>query len=124
MNPLKYLPLAAVAGALLLSSCSTLTKVADKAVKAKEAVGETAGELTSDFEAPKFAGLFKRRAYVVDVREKDLKDMPLGEERALAYQRSRRSFWDIFRGPVNFEEPDLPDESDLISGSLLPPKAE
>ena len=123
MKPSQFLlPMAAVAGALILSSCSTVKTITAKAKQAKDAVGENAGELTSDFEAPKFAGIFKRRAKVVDVREKDLKDMPLGEERALAYQRSRRSFWDIFRGPVDFKEPELPDEADLIDGSLLPPK--
>jgi len=121
-KPFVVLPVAAVAGALMLSSCSTVSTIVAKAAKAKDSVGQTAGELAADFEAPKFGGLFKRRPHVVEVREKDLKNMPLGEERALAYQKSRRSFWDIFRGPVDFKEPELPDSADLIDGSLLPPK--
>lgn len=107
--------MAAVAGALLLSSCSSVKTAAKK-------VGDGGRELTGDFETPKIANLFKRRPYIAEVREKDLKEMPLGEERALAFQNRRRSFWDIFRGPVNFDEPELPDDGSLIDGSLLPPK--
>lgn len=125
MNPSRILlAMAAVAGGLVLSSCSMMKSVTAKASKVGEKVGANAGELASDFDTPKFAGLFKRRPDVVEVREKDLKEMPLGEERALAYQKSRRSFWDIFRGPVDFKEPELPDDDVLVNGSLLPPKAE
>ena len=109
------LPMAAIAGILCMSSCSSLSTAAHEA-------GEHGREFTSDFEGPRIAGLFQRRAPVVEVREKDLKEMPLGEERALAFERKRRSFWDIFRGPVDFNEPDLPDDADYIDGSLLPPK--
>ncbi len=61
---------------------------------------------------------------VVEVREKDLKEMPLGTERALAFDQERkRSFWS-FAMPADFEEPVLPDmgDGDLDSG-LLPPKS-
>ncbi len=122
MKTLILLPMAAVAGALFLSSCSTVKTAATKVKTAATKVGEGGRELSEDFQGPKIAGLFKRRPYVAEVRQKDLKDMPLGEERALAYQNSHRSFWDIFRGPVNFDEPELPDDASLIDGSLLPPK--
>jgi hypothetical protein len=57
---------------------------------------------------------------VVDVREKDLKEMPLGKERALAYEREK-SFWTFI--PGTFQEPDLPAvEDSALDGSLLPPK--
>jgi hypothetical protein len=115
MNGSVLLPAAAASGILCLCSCSTIKSTAEQA-------GEAAGELTSDFETPKLAGFFGGNAPVVEVREKDLKDMPLGEERALAYKRSRRSFWDFFSGPVDFEEPDLPDQGEMLNGSLLPPK--
>jgi hypothetical protein len=116
MKTFILLPTAAVAGALVLSSCSTVKTTATK-------VGEGSRELTSDFEGPRIASLFRKRPYVAEVREKDLKKMPTGEERALAFEETRRrSFWDIFRGPVNFDEPDLPEDGSLIDGSLLPPK--
>lgn len=56
---------------------------------------------------------------VVEVREKDLKPLPTGEERALAYQRSNRRFAGWF-GPSNFVEPDLPSDGAAMEGSLLP----
>ena len=59
---------------------------------------------------------------VVEVREKDLKDLPTGRERAIAYRNERKSgFW-IFGGPVDFEEPALPEDGSGIDGSLLPPR--
>ncbi len=67
--------------------------------------------------------LGRPKVAVVEAREKDMKQMPLGKERALAFdQQRKRSFW-TFALP-NFKEPTLPmvtgDESD---GSLLPPKS-
>ncbi len=56
---------------------------------------------------------------VVEVREKDLKPLPTGDERLLAYQRSGRRFFGLF-GPANFQEPDLPDEGLPMDGGLLP----
>ncbi|MEP2776338.1 MAG: hypothetical protein ABJQ29_14970 [Luteolibacter sp.] len=61
---------------------------------------------------------------VVEVREKDLKEMPLGKDRALAYERKqKRTFWS-FVLPSDFEEPSLPviEDGDM-DGSLLPPKS-
>ena len=63
----------------------------------------------------------KPRIAVVSVRHKDLKDMPLGHEKALAYQEKRGGWW-FFQGPVEFKEPVLPDTATESSGSLLPPK--
>ncbi len=61
---------------------------------------------------------------VVEVREKDLKQVPTGQERALAYENSRkRGFWGFFSGPVDFKEPTLPEPGAEMDGSLLPPKA-
>jgi hypothetical protein len=56
---------------------------------------------------------------VVEVREKDLKPLPTGEERLLAYHRSGRRFFGFF-GPANFQEPDLPAEGLPMDGGLLP----
>jgi len=53
---------------------------------------------------------------VVEVREKDLKPLPTGEERALAYQRSNSRFFGFF----NFREPELPTGDLPMDGGLLP----
>ena len=59
---------------------------------------------------------------VVEVRAKDLKELPSGQERALAFESSRkRGYW-FFSGPVDFKEPTLPQPGGEMDGSLLPPK--
>lgn len=62
---------------------------------------------------------------VVEVREKDLKALPTGQEQALAFEKGRRNrFWNIFSGPVDFEEPVLPADVGALDGDLLPPRVE
>lgn len=62
------------------------------------------------------------RIKVVEVREKDLKDLPTGHELAQARKSERGSgFW-IFGGPVDFKEPTLPEPGPELDGSLLPPR--
>ncbi len=59
---------------------------------------------------------------VVEVREKDLKEQPTGQEQALAYEKTRkRGFW-FFGGPVDFQETTLPEPGGDMDNSLLPPK--
>jgi len=59
---------------------------------------------------------------VVKVRAKDLKPLPTGHERALAYANERKQgFW-FFGGPVDFKEPTLPEAGGDPDGSLLPPR--
>ncbi|MBC8127666.1 MAG: hypothetical protein H8M99_11060 [Gloeobacteraceae cyanobacterium ES-bin-144] len=63
------------------------------------------------------------RIQVVEPRHKDLKEMKLGHERALAYavqKQQKNRFW-IFGGPVDFKEPTLPAPGSELDGSLLPP---
>lgn len=70
------------------------------------------------------AAPFQPGVPVVEAREEALREMPLGRDQALAYQaeqRRRRSFW-IFGGPVDFQEPTLPEGDTLADGGLLPPK--
>jgi hypothetical protein len=62
------------------------------------------------------------RVKVVQVRIKDLKKLPTGRERALAFENERkRGFW-FFGGPVDFKEPTLPEPGSQLDGSLLPPR--
>jgi hypothetical protein len=67
--------------------------------------------------------LGRPKVAVVEARERDLEKMPLGKERALAFdQKRKRSFWS-FALP-NFNEPALPNiNGDGADGSLLPPKS-
>lgn len=70
--------------------------------------------------------LMPSRIKVVEPREKDLRPLPTGEERAMAYAASHRGsrggMWGLFRGPVDFKEPALPTDAGLMDGSLLPPR--
>lgn len=87
----------------------------------------TVGGISKVTEASKasVAKLMPARIPVVEVREKDLKPLPTGQERALAFEKSRRNgFWGLFSGPVDFEEPTLPDDVGTMDGELLPPKVE
>ncbi len=105
---------------LVFTSCGTMNSVKDTAFNATRSVKETTVAATQN--VTDFA-LMRPKVAVVQAREKDMKPMPLGKERALAFDQERkRSFWS-FALP-NFKEPNLPvvtgDESD---GSLLPPKS-
>lgn len=114
MNVRLLLPLAlGVAGGCALTSCSSLKSTASKVGDFSRKSVAKVGDL-----------LPSKRPPVVDVRQKDLKDMPLGHERALAFQEKKRQSWWFFSGPVDFKEPELPDvEAEMTSG-LLPPKGE
>lgn len=106
----KYLPIA-ILSTLFIASCGTM-----------QAVKETASNATEKVKYFSLSDLRPAGVDVVEVREKDLKEMPFGKERALAFdQRRKRSFWS-FALP-NFKEPTLPEVSDdEMDGSLLPPK--
>jgi hypothetical protein len=66
--------------------------------------------------------LFPAPVSIVKVREKDLRDLPLGHERALAYDRQRKfGFWAL-GGAADFVQPKLPEAGSEMDGSLLPPK--
>lgn len=97
--------------ASLFTSCASVDVVKETAANA--------GKSVRNFS---IADLRPSKIDVVDVREKELEEMPLGKERALAFEEKRkRSLWS-FSLP-NFKEPDLPEigEGDF-ENSLLPPK--
>ena len=110
-----------------LASCASIQKVGRGSVAAvKSTTRATAsgiGSLAGKAKMPDIAGLLPgRKVDVVEVREEDLKEMPLGHERALAFDREKkRGFW-VFGGPVDFHEPDLPEAGTELDGSLLPPR--
>ena len=105
---------------LVFTSCGTMKSVKETAFNATRSVKETT--VTATQNVTDFA-LMRPKVAVVEAREKDMKQMPLGKERALAFdQQRKRSFWS-FALP-NFKEPVLPTVTDEEpSGSLLPPKS-
>lgn len=60
---------------------------------------------------------------VVKVREKDLKLLPSGRERAQAYADRHLNPMSFAGGSVDFKESTLPQDGGEMDGSLLPPKA-
>jgi hypothetical protein len=111
--------LAAGSCCVALASCGTLRTVKTATVSGFTKVSKFS---VSD--------LFPSKVEVVKVRPKDLKELPLGKERALAYEAKKdslaggsgRGFW-FFKGPVDFKEPTLPSDAGNLDGSLLPPRA-
>jgi hypothetical protein len=93
----------------VFASCATMKTVQETASNATQNITDLA--------------LGRPKVAVVEAREKDMKQMPLGKERALAFdQQRKRSFWS-FALP-NFKEPTLPEvNDDEMNGSLLPPKS-
>jgi hypothetical protein len=100
-----------VIGGLALASCASVKKA-----------GSSLAALSP-------TNLMPARVKVVEVREKDLQEIQLGKERALAYAANKQAiakrdsgFWNLFRGPVNFKEPVLPSGDTALGDGLLPPK--
>ncbi len=94
---------------LVFTSCGTMKSVTETASNTTQNIADFA--------------LMRPKVAIVEAREKDMKPMPLGKERALAFdQQRKRSFWS-FALP-NFKEPTLPNVTDdQADGSLLPPKS-
>jgi hypothetical protein len=111
-------PLCCLAAAFSLASCAQVNQIKTATVggisKVTEASKDSIAKLMPGSRVP-----------VVEVREKDLKPLPTGQEQALAFEKSRRNrFWNMFSGPVDFEEPVLPADMGSLDGNLLPPKGE
>jgi hypothetical protein len=66
--------------------------------------------------------LFPAPVKIVKVRDEDLRDLPLGHDRALAFERKRQYGDTLGRAPADFIQPDLPQPGEGMDGSLLPPK--
>lgn len=109
--------LCCVAAALSFVSCAQVNHIKTATVGGFSKVSEVSKS--------SIAKLMPARIPVVEVREKDLKALPTGQEQAVAFEKSRRNrFWNMFSGPVDFEEPVLPADVGALDGDLLPPKVE
>jgi hypothetical protein len=109
---------------ILIAACGafpacTAVKNATSATTAK--VSSSFAKLPDIADTPIASILPGQRVKLVEVREKDLKELPTGKEKALAYRRGNSGFW-IFGGPVDFKEPSLPEPGSELDGSLLPPR--
>lgn len=120
--PMKTMAFAKI-GIVPLLACTLASCAA-----VKNATSATTAKVSSSFaKLPDLADttiariLPSQRVKVVEVREKDLKEMPSGKEKAMAYRNGRGGFW-IFGGPVDFQEPTLPEPGSDADGSLLPPR--
>jgi len=129
----RFILLPALALTLALApSCATISKVGQgTAALGKGSVNfvkNTAtktGSKVSELSELAVNTVRPNRLKIVDVREKDLKDMPTGQEQAIAFENTRKkSMWSFFSGPVDFKEPILPEPGGEMDGSLLPPKPE
>jgi hypothetical protein len=118
--------LSTAAASLGLVSCSTMSKVGKGSVAF---VKNTTTATTSKVSSLSETAMNKIRPAgvpVVEVREKDLKEMQTGHDRAIAFENTRkRNFW-FFSGPVDFVEPELPTPAvgDEQVDILLPPKTD
>lgn len=114
---LRILPICLAPVCLMLASCGTMNKLKDKTTAGLTKVSRFS---VSD--------LMPSRIDVVEVRQKDLKELQTGQEKALAFENTRRQrdsggFWGFLKGPVDFKEPTLPNNAGMMDGTLLPPRA-
>ena len=111
-------PVLCAIAAISLASCAQMTQLKTATVSGMTKFGAASKEsLANLMPGPKIP--------VVEVREKDLREIKTGKQQAMAYEKTRRGFWSsLFNGPVDFKEPELPVESAAMDGELLPPKLE
>lgn len=124
MKTSPWLPVVFAASAVFgLPSCAGLRSAGQNSIAAVRTSTATAFAKLPKLPDLSLANLLPGPGIkVVEVREKDLQDLPTGHERALAYESGRKSgFW-IFGGPVDFVEPILPQPGSELDGSLLPPR--
>jgi hypothetical protein len=117
-----------IAASSALVSCATVGKTTAAVRNSTSATAAKITALAKMPKLPKFSDTALARLMpgsgvkVVEVREKELKELPTGQERVLAYRNERKNgFW-IFGGPVDFKEPTLPEPGANMDGSLLPPR--
>ncbi len=120
----RALPFPTVAAVLGLSACAAVKKAGEESVDFMQSAAGTTSSKVAALSEKVTHKLTPAGVPVVEVREKDLKKMPTGKERVLAFENSRkRSLFSFFSGPVDFQEPVLPEPDGSIDASLLPPKS-
>lgn len=113
-------PVVAIFG---LASCATVSKVGQSSLAFVQKTTAATTTKVSELSEMAVNKISPAGVKVVEVREKDLKPLPTGQEQALAFQNTRkRGFWS-FMGPVDFKEPALPEAGGEMDSGLLPPVA-
>ncbi|MES2657891.1 MAG: hypothetical protein V4689_04695 [Verrucomicrobiota bacterium] len=121
MSQAIIFPLVAVT--LGLVSCATVSEVGKNSLALVKKTSAATASKVSELSEMAVDTVRPAGVKVVEVREKDLKDLPSGHDKAIAYENTRkRSFW-FFGGPVDFKEPSLPEAGGEMDGTLLPPKS-
>ncbi len=123
MKPLpRAILFPAVAAVFGVVSCATVSKVGKGSIAFVQKTTTATTSKVAQLSTMAIDKIHPPGVKVVEVREKDLKKLPTGQERALAFENTRkRGFW-FFSGPVDFKEPSLPEAGGEMDGSLLPPK--
>lgn len=113
------LTLSTTALVFTLTSCGSVSKLGSNSVALVKNTTSAAASKVTALSTMAIEKIDPPGVKVVEVREKDLKKLPTGKERALAHQGTRKRFWHF--GTVNFQEPALPEFGGELDGSLLPP---
>ena len=117
---------ATATASLGLVSCSTMSKVGKGSVDLVKRTTTATTDKVSSLSETAMNKIRPAGVPVVEVREKDLKEMQSGHDRAIAFENTRKkNFW-FFSGPVDFIEPELPQPAmgDEQVDILLPPKTD
>lgn len=118
----RALHIPAVVAAFALASCAAVKQVGQGSLAFVQKTTSATTSKVSQLSEMASNTLSPPAVKVVEVREKDLRKLPSGQEQALAFENNRkRGFW-FFNGPVDFKEPALPQSGGESDGSLLPPK--
>lgn len=119
-------PFCCVIAAISLASCAQMNHLKTATVSGVSKVGGGVAKLSTASKEGIAKLMPGPKIPVVQVRADALRQQPTGQEQALAFEKTRRKgFWgSLFDGPVNFEEPDLPADSGVMDGDLLPTKLE
>lgn len=121
MHRALYLP--SVVTAFALASCTAVKQAGQGSLAFVQKTGSATTGKISKLSEMAVNTIHPPGVKIVEVREKDLKTLPTGHEKALAFENTRkRGFW-FFNGPVDFTEPSLPLPGGETDGSLLPPKS-
>ena len=125
-HPSSYLKaLALLTSSILFASCGSIetikTSTANGIGKVQGGFSKVGTGIGSGFDKATNLAMspFRPAVPVVEAREDSLKELPSGQEQALAYQQNK-GFWS-FLGPIDFKEPSLPEPGGDIDGGLLPP---
>jgi hypothetical protein len=122
----RFLPIALAVLTLGLNSCGLGGSIASLKNKMPTISAPKMPEMKrGDIARFSFSDLLPSKVPVVEVKEDQLKEMQLGKDKALAYQKNRGFFSSWFGKPVDFKEPELPSGAlDNPEFGLLPPKNE